>query len=223
MRDNQENKVARRTLLTNMGVATVAGIAAASSTGKAQAAEKDMGFQPARHDKDAWYNDLKGEHRVFVDSSTVTGGGSALRFANNVIVSHMDEYEGKASDIAMIVCFRHASTPYGYGNVVWEKYGELINRDPSITAPTSNLLYKPNDYSGGVTIPTLLDLGAHFAVCKRATRRAATNISKGTGMSVDEAFALLVDGAIPNAHFVPAGVLAATRSQEYGYSLLYAE
>jgi intracellular sulfur oxidation DsrE/DsrF family protein len=218
MKDNEKNGVGRRTLITNMGVATVAGIAVASAPATTQANE-----QPPQYSKDKWMEALPGDHRVFIDSSTVAGGGSAVRYANNIIVSHIDEYEGKAQDYAMVVCFRHASTPYGYGNAMWEKYGEQINRDPSVLAPASNPMYTANDYSGSNTIPKLLDMGVHFAICKRATRRAAMNIAKATGMPVEEAFAMLVDGAIPNAHFVAAGVLAATRSQEYGYTLLYAE
>jgi hypothetical protein len=223
MEDNEEKIVGRRALLTNMSVATVAGIAAATGSGSVQAQQGSAGFSPARYNKDSWFNELQGQHRVFIDSSTVAGGGSAIRFANNIIVSHMEEYDGEASDYAMVVCFRHASTPYGYGNAIWEKYGEFINRDPSVSAPSSNPMYTSNSHSGSNTIPKLLDFGVHFAICKRASRRAAINISKGTGMSVDEAFSLIVDGAVPNAHFVAAGVLAATRSQEYGYSLLYAE
>jgi intracellular sulfur oxidation DsrE/DsrF family protein len=32
----------------------------------------------------------------------------------------------------------------------------------------------------------------------------------------------LVANLVPNAHMVPAGVMALTRAQEYGYSFLYA-
>lgn len=223
MKDDDHHMPGRRNLLTNMGVAAVAGITTAAATGSAQAAEQSSGMQVKTYSKDSWLDELTGEHRVFVDSSTVAGGGSAIRFANNIIVSHIDEYDGKASDYAMVVCFRHASTPYGFDDAVWAKYGELINRDPSITAPSSNPMNTANDYSGSNTIPTLLELGVNFAICKRATRRAAMNIAKATGMSVDEAFAELVAGAIPNSHFVAAGVLAVTRAQEHHYSLLYAE
>ena len=224
MKDKDQNYVGRRTLLSNMSVAAVAGIAASAAPVSAQAQQSSNAFKPARHSKDNWFNDLKGEHRVFIDSSTVPGGGSALRYANNIIVSHMDEYDGKSSDYALVVCFRHASTPYGFGHDIWAKYGELINRDTSLSvAPSSNPMYVSNSYSGGNTIPKVLDLGVNFAICNRATRNTARRIASATGASADDVYTELVAGAIPNSRFVAAGVLAATRSQEYGYSLLYAE
>ena len=30
--------------------------------------------------------------------------------------------------MAMIICFRHASTPFGYNNAMWKKYGEVFMR-----------------------------------------------------------------------------------------------
>ena len=224
MKEKDQNNLGRRTLLTNMGVAAVAGIAASAGSTSAQAQQSSNAFKPARHSKDSWFNDLKGEHRVFIDSSTVQGGGSALRFGNNIIVSHIEAYEGKSSDYALVICYRHASTPYGFGHAIWEKYGELINRDTSLdVAPKSNPMYEPNPHSGGNTIPKVLDLGVHFAICNRATTNTARRIASATGASAEDVYKELVAGAIPNAHFVAAGVLAATRSQEYGYSLLYAE
>ena len=47
-------------------------------------------------------------------------------------------------------------------------------------------------------------------------------IAGATDQNADDVFAELGRGLIPNARFVPAGVTAATRSQEYGYSLLSA-
>ena len=223
MNDDDHNIVGRRTLLTNMSVAAVAGLAATAGPVPAQAAEGTAGFQPKRHSKDSWLNELAGDHRVFVDSSTVAGGGSAIRFANNIIVSHIEEYDGKASDYAMVVCFRHASTPYGFGDALWAKYGELMNRDESIPAPSSNPMNTPNAYSAQNTIPSLLAKGVNFAICSRATRGLSRRIATSTGASADEVYAELVAGAIPNSHFVAAGVLAVTRAQEYHYSLLYAE
>jgi len=220
MKDKDQTIVGRRTILTNMSVVAVAGIAA--STGPVSA-QTPVGFQPARHSKDSWLNQMAGDHRVFVDSSTVEGGGSALRFANNIIASHIEEYEGKATDYAMVVCFRHASTPYGFDDALWAKYGEFINRDDAIPTPSSNPMNSPNSYSGQNTIPSLLAKGVKFAICNRATRNLSTRIASSTGASADEVYAELVAGAVPNSHFVAAGVLAVTRAQEYGYSLLYAE
>jgi hypothetical protein len=153
----------------------------------------------------------------------VEGGGSALRFASNIISAHVEEYAGKASDYAMVVCFRHASTPYGFDDALWAKYGEFLNRNDAIQAPSSNPMNSPNSYSGQNTIPSLVAKGGRFAICSRATRSMSVRIASSTGATADEVYAELVAGAIPNSHFVAAGVLAVTRAQEYNYSLLYAE
>ena len=43
-----------------------------------------------------------------------------------------------------------------------------------------------------------------------------------TGQSSASHYAELIQENITTSRFVPAGVMAANRSQEYGYSLLYA-
>jgi hypothetical protein len=46
-------------------------------------------------------------------------------------------------------------------------------------------------------------------------------LAGATGGDSGAIFNELMANNIPNSRFVPAGVLTATRSQEYGYSLLY--
>jgi len=146
-----------------------------------------------------------------------------LRFASNIIKAHIEEYDGKPSDYAMVICFRHGSTPYGFGDALWAKYGEFLNRNKEIPAPASNPMNTPSADNGQNSIPSLVAKGVRFAICNRATRSLSTRIASSTGASVDEVYAELVAGAVPNSHFVAAGVLAVTRAQEYSYSLLYAE
>ncbi|ALO45960.1 hypothetical protein [Pseudohongiella spirulinae] len=220
MSDEQQKSVGRRTLLAGMGVMAAAGLATGSSPASAQT--PSSGFQPARHDQDKWMDELPGNHRVFVDSSTTTGGGSALWYANNIISAHEEAYDGKASDYAMIVCFRHMSTPYGFNDAIWAKYGALLNRNAD-PAPTSNPMSQPGPTNGGNSIASSVERGMHFAICGRATRRFAGMLAQATNGSADEIYAELLANGIPNSHFVAAGVLAATRAQEYRYSLLYAE
>lgn len=222
MKDENQTTVGRRALLSNLGVAAVAGLAVSASQVSAQPAAQPTGFQPARHSQDNWLDELSGSHRVFVDSSTATGGASALWYANNILSAHEESYEGSAADYAMIVCFRHTSTTYGFDDAVWAKYGALFNRaaDP---APTQNPMNTAGPTNGGNSIASSVARGVQFAICGRATRRFAMAIASSTGVSADEAFAELSAGLIPNARMVPAGVVTATRAQEYGYSLLYAE
>jgi intracellular sulfur oxidation DsrE/DsrF family protein len=46
-------------------------------------------------------------------------------------------------------------------------------------------------------------------------------IARQAGLKAEDVHADLVANTVPNAHMVPAGVMALTRAQEYGYSFLY--
>jgi len=218
MKDIDENILGRRALITGMGVAAVAGLAASARPAVAQNGNADR----APHPKDAWLAELPGIHKVFVDSSTMPGGGSALWAGGNILDTHVAEYDGQTSDYALVVCFRHMSTPYGFDDGIWDKYGSFLmrNADP---VPTTNPMKVAMPSNGQHSIPAMVEKGAHFAVCGRASRRQAGAIANATGQSADAVFAEIQAGLIPNAHLVPAGVIAVTRAQAFGYSFLYAE
>ena len=226
MTDGKKEIRGRRSVLTGMGIAA-AGMAAGAAT--AGAKEARGGFEPARHSVDAWMDALPGNHRVFVDSASGPGGATALLYANNILNAHTSAYDGKESDYAMIVCFRHYATPFGFGDEVWEKYGEGFNSiqdfpDPTTgKAPTLN----PANAAGrrdfpnkGHTIAALGRRGIEFAVCDNATHVISGALAGATGGSAGDIYAELVASLVPNSRLVSAGVIAATRAQEYGYSLL---
>lgn len=220
----QDKKIAvgRRTLLTNMSMAAVAGLAASAASTPASAQRREAGFQPARHVHDAWMNELSGSHRVFIDSATLPGGANAMRYANNILTVHREDYEGEESDYALIVCFRHTSTPYGFNDAIWAKYGARLDRSAS-PAHTTNPMNAATAGNGQNTIADLGARGVKFAICNRATRSFSRMLAGATGTPYEEVYEELLANAIPNSRFVPAGVMAATRAQEYRYSLLYAE
>ena len=219
----------RRSLITGIG-ATVPTLALSPSVAHAQ--RPAGGFRPARHQLDAWMNEIPGEHRVFIDSATPLGGAEAVLYANNLYQANQSAYSIDASDLAIVVCFRHFSTVFGYNDAMWAKYGEQFSGLVSFTDPktnqhpTSNLL-NADDYgmtlpNYGNTIAAQAERGAQFAVCAAATRFFSGNIAQATGGTAEDVYDELVANAIPDSHFVSAGVVALTRSQEYGYSLLYA-
>jgi hypothetical protein len=229
MRDKDQDLKARRSVITGFGVAA-AGLALVSQTARAQTGGS-TGFQPARHSADAWLGDLSGTHRVFIDSATAVGGAEAVLYANNLYSAQEGpDYNGDPADLAIVVCFRHLSTPFGYTDAMWEKYGEVFNSimsfpDPATgQAPTANMLRQeradlPNF---GFTIDLVTEKGTNFGICRAATMFFSTVIAEETGGSQPDIFDELVANAIPNSRFVSAGVMALTRAQEYGYSLLYA-
>jgi hypothetical protein len=230
MREKEKELTARRSLITGVGAA-VAGMTLASATACAQTPARSAGFQPARHSLDAWFDQLPGTHRVFIDSSTAAGGAEALLYANNLYMARENAYAGEPADAAIVVCFRHFSTPFGYGDAIWAKYGEIFNSVMQFPDPVTNAAPKINLMNStahttlqnfGVTIDAMRAKGTQFAICAAATQFLAGAIAGQTGGQADAIRDELIAGRIADGRMVSAGVMALTRAQEYGYSLLYA-
>jgi len=215
--------------MTSLGAAAAAAVLV-PTTARAQSGVST--FRPTRHKQDSWMDEVKGQHRVLIDSSTPSSGAEALLYANNLYMANDGGYSLKPSDLAIIVCLRHFSTPFAYNDAAWKKYGKAFSsliqfKDPKTgLAPSSNLMNSA-DYglalpNLGVTLNSLIERGTRFAVCDVATNFIATQIAQDSGASKDSVYKELVASAIPNSHFVPAGVVAVTRAQEYNYSLLSA-
>jgi intracellular sulfur oxidation DsrE/DsrF family protein len=222
MESEDHDLLGRRSLLTKVSAAAVAGLAVSATAACAQASPPPAGFEPARHDLDSWLGELQGSHRVFIDSSTAPGGANALRYANNILTAHEDDYSGDVADVAMVVCYRHASTPYAFDDAIWAKYGGSFSpaADP---APATNPMNEPTGSNGGNSIGSLVAKGVQFAICSRATRSYAGQLARRAGVPTEEVLEELLAGAIPSSRFVPAGVMTVTRAQEHGYGLLYAQ
>lgn len=220
---------ARRQFLSGVGVVAT-GAAGATFAATASAADNiEPRFVAAKHAEDAWL-DVPSLHRAFIDSSTTLGGITALNYAHNILFAHAEDYDGAESDYALVVCFRHQSTPFGFNDSIWAKYGEyfassLDFKDPNTDEHfVSNPLNQPrSDFSNrGNTIDSLITRGVSYAICNKATRGLAGRLAGFSGGSADDIFLDLKANNIPNSRYVAAGVIATTRSQEYGYSLLYA-
>ena len=206
----------RRALVTGLG-AVLAAFTAGARPVRAQSVGR--GFSPARHDMDRWMDQLPGKHRVFVDSASGTGGEDTLRFAGNLFIANRTAYGIAPADLAIIVCYRHNSTPYGYNDAMWAKYGKLLSqrtgREEAATANPLNPVATTER-----TLGSLIASGAQIAVCATASRAIAGVIARATENSEDAVLKEISANLVPSGRLVPAGVVAATRAQEYGYSLL---
>lgn len=218
----------RRTFLAGASLAA-AGVAVTATAQEASHSHHgSSGFTPARHVEDSWMDEMGGVHRAFVDSSTGSGGIAAMNFASNILRGHAMGYGGKDEDYGLIVCFRHHSAPFGFNDAMWGKYGELfVGRTGSSNSNGEPVTINPLSVEGvhgnrSNTIDSMSSRGVHFAVCDLSTRGMAGSIARSSGRTADEVYEELVSNAIPSSHFVAAGVLAATRAQEYGFSFLYA-
>lgn len=228
MSEDQHQNIRRRRFLTGAGLAVAGASIVASASAVAQTGRSPSGFIPERHPTDSWMDALGGKHRAFVDSSTGPGGIGAVNFAANILNSHASGYGGKDEDYGMIVCFRHASAPYGFNDEMWAIYHEVFvgrtgvsneNGEPVTVNPlTAERTYGNRNNS----LANMSARGVRFAICNLSTQGMAGMIARSANRSSDEVYEELVANLIPNGRLVPSGVIAATRAQEYGYSFMYA-
>jgi hypothetical protein len=199
----------RRALVAGLG-ATLAALTTGGRSVRAQSAPAGNG--PARHELD----------RIFVDTASRQGGQDGVQFAGNLFNINESPYGVKPADVAVIICFRHQSTAYGYNDAMWAKYGQYFSQRLELSkAVTVNPANPPPPLENGArTVATLADKGAVIAVCSQATRGMAGRIAMATGGSQEAILKELMANPVRNGRFVPAGVIAATHAQEHGYTLL---
>src|SRR5436190_20251339 len=83
-------------------------------------------FEPARHDKDDWMDQMPGKHRLVVDTTSADGFRDGLLFASNFLLANHNDYGLQDRDSAIIVVARHLSTQYGFNDGMWAKYGAAL-------------------------------------------------------------------------------------------------
>jgi intracellular sulfur oxidation DsrE/DsrF family protein len=114
---------------------------------------------------------------------------------------------------------------------MWEKYGQVLAdytqyHDPKTGANFPRSPITMSDRvdlpSRGHTLASNAARGVQYAVCSRATRNLATFLAAATGGEVDAIARELAASIGVNARMVPAGVMATTRAQERGYTMLVA-
>lgn len=207
----------RRLFFTRVGgFATALGVAD-QKTSESQP-EPTGRWQPARHEQDNWVDALPGKHRVLFDTWTASRFGDCLLFAGNIYRANRDGYGLTERDLAVILCVRHQTAPFAFNDAMWAKYGTAFSKrmewvDPKTQEPPAVNIYNRQ-------LSTYIRQGAHLAVCNLTTRAYTQIIAQETRRSADEVYKELTANTLGNAHFVPAGVVAATRAQERGYAII---
>ena len=219
----------RRSMIIGAG-----SVVMAAGLGSAPARAQSSGpFRAAGHPEDGWMDQRSGTHRVFIDAATPNGAGEAILYANNLYNANKAAYAGGAdADFAMVVCFRHFATAFAFTDPVWAKYGKPMGTmlnfvDPKTKQTPSTNLYNVPGYALalpnlGTTIDAVTRRGAYFAVCDTATHFIAAQLANAISGDAAAIYKDLSTNLIPNSRLVSAGVMAVTRAQEHGYSLLYA-
>src|ERR1051325_7911253 len=91
---SSERRSERRSFLTRFNAGT-ASIAALAVGGRAIAQVKPTPagrFEPARHDKDDWLDQIPGKHRLVVDTTSPDAFRDGLLFASNFILANRNDY-----------------------------------------------------------------------------------------------------------------------------------
>lgn len=202
----------RRDMLTGLGAIAAAG-ALGGHTVAAQGAPRAAGA--TMHAEDAWMSSISGQHRVVLDVVSAERVPDAIRFVSNLFSGHKSGYGLDDSDLAIIVCFRHAATPYGYDNALWARHGRIIDADAG-PVPAAN----PYNSGSRTQLTDLAKRGVHFMVCGTASRGLAGRIA-GQGGDADAALKDMAANLVPSGRIVPAGVIGVTHAQERGFALLY--
>jgi len=224
-----KNQLDRRSWMSGVGAAA-AGVALgatgvgaqAAATPPPQAAQPVAPFQPARHELDAWFASLPGKHRVVLDATSAKGAGEGIGYSNNVYNASRTGYQLTDADLALVLVLRHDATSFAFNNAMWAKYGKQLAEGAEYKDPNSADVPKSNPRNSGErpALDRLAARGAHFAVCGLSTRLLASMIAGPNG-DADAVIKELSANTIPNAHIMPAGVVAIQRAQEYGYSLIH--
>jgi intracellular sulfur oxidation DsrE/DsrF family protein len=175
-------------------------------------------FEPARHARDDWFDQLPGKHRVVFDTWSSEKFPDAIRFANNIFRGNKDGYDLSERDHAVVIVMRHRTAPFAFNDAMWAKYGKPFGERIELTDPKTKEPPATNIYSA--PLGALIKQGVHLAVCNLTTRSLAQRLSELSGKTVDEAYQELTSNTVGSAHFVPAGVIGVTRAQERGYAVI---
>jgi len=202
----------RRAIMSGLGAVAAAG---ALGVRAAQAQTPSDSFTPMLHPQDDWMSAIRGsKHRIVIDTTSPAGGPDAIRFAGNLLSGHKNAWGLEESDIAVLVCFRHGATAYGYSDAIWSKYGKTMD-------PTAKTVLTSNPYNSGeqAQLADLARRGVQFMVCGTSSRGLASRIV-GQGGNVDEVLKEMSANLIPSARIVPVGVVSVVHAQERKFALI---
>ena len=206
----------RRMFFIYPALAMVSAAYGAPQQGRATAAGA---WSAARHDQDNWLEDNSAKHRCIVDSFSPEKFPDALLFSGNLFETNLAAYDVANKDMAVVLVVRHNTTPFGYNDAMWSKYGkQLAARMGWVDPKTKDV---PSTNINATRIANLAKEGLMVAVCQRTTRAYSTIIAREFDKKPDDIYNEIASNlVIPSARIVPAGVICVTRAQEKGYALV---
>jgi hypothetical protein len=208
---------------TLMGLGSLASPLAASARPWEQTDEEDA---------DAWFNQIKGKHRIVFDA---TKPNDLFPFAWPKVFLMTNQKTGTPEkESSVVVIFRHSAICYGFADPLWAKYklGEMMNApDPASKAPSiRNPFWKPKP--GDFQIPGVgnLDIGIDqlqasgvmFCLCDVALTVFSGATAQAMKTDPEAMKKEWTESLLPGIQLVPSGVWAVGRAQEHGCAYCFA-
>jgi len=225
--ENTQNKDRREFLGTLAVGAASLGLSALAPLTAAASPE----YYEMASEADAWFEKVKGKHRVVFDVPKPHG---MLPFAWPRVFMITNAATGTPeADTGVVVVLRHDAIPYAMDSKLWEKYkfGEVFkDNDPKTNVPSTRNPFQ-NPAAGDFVVPGLGPVkiginelqasGVMFCVCDAALTVYSAALAGPTG----DAAALKkewVAGLLPGVQVVPSGVWALGRAQEKKCAYIFA-
>lgn len=209
----------RRSFLGRL--AALIAIGAAPSTLSAAVGGTDRPADRARGDAsgarwpdERWLDDLAHrEHRLIVETGIVADG-LALRRVLNFLDVHNTDYQNPDARLGVAIGTHSAALSLVLGDLIWSKYA-FGKRFGVKTAQGTDATANPFRAGSAASVEALSGRGVQFLACNRSLMALARGLA-GPGGDATAVHAELVAGLLPQAHAVPAMVVALSRAQSRG-------
>jgi intracellular sulfur oxidation DsrE/DsrF family protein len=222
---NNDHNSSRRGFIGKLATGAAALGAASLITPFSAAANTNAGTRDFI-DADAWFDQVKGKHRIVFD---VTEPHGIFPFAwPRIFLVNNGATGSTEKDCGVVVILRHDAIAYAMQDNLWAKYkfGEVFKADdPATKAPSTRNPFakpKPGEYKvpgfGPVPIGIneLQASGVMFCVCNAALTVYSAAVAEGAGLKGEDLYKEWVAGLLPGIQIVPSGVWAVGRAQEHG-------
>ncbi len=225
-KNNQPLVKGRRKFLTTLATGAAAAGLAAIPTLDLHAENKPPASLAPVGDPDAWFDQVKGKHRIVYDT---TAPHEIFPFAWPRVFLVTNEATGTpANDCGVVVILRHLAIGFALDHAMWEKYnlGSVFKVDDPKTMAASkrNPFWKPA--AGEYKIPGIGEVkiginelqsdGVMFCVCGAAMAVFSAKVAAQMNMKAEDVLNEWKAAVLPGVQIVPSGVWAVGRAQEHG-------
>lgn len=211
-----------------------------NSYAQQKGAAKPASPKAAKSPADAWFDKVKGSHRVVYDA---TRPHEIMPFAWPKVFLLTNVATGTPeSDCGVVVVLRHDAICYAFKDKMWEKYsfgdvfkateigGAFQAKDAPVAVNTRNPFWnaQPGDFKipgfgdVAISINELQASGVMFCVCNAAMTVYSTVLANKMGIKQEVVMNEWMSELIPGIQVVPSGVWALGRAQEHGCHYIFA-